>query len=178
VSKATTRSLIALSVLAILSGCGQKAASPGPTPAAAPAKETAEQVKKAHAQASAHEVNVDLSNIAKAEGGKTVAEVYAATDLLAGQKVSVRGKVVKANPNIMGKNWVHVRDGSGAEGSNDLTATTAKTELPHVGDLVVVSGTVATNKDFGMGYTYPVLIENAEVKVEATAPEADEAHSK
>jgi hypothetical protein len=76
-----------------------------------------------------------------------------------------RGKVVKTNPNIMGKNWLHVRDGSGAEGTNDLTVTTAGT-APNVGDTVVVKGTVALEKDFGMGYQYDIIVEDAEVTVE------------
>ena len=94
---------------------------------------------------------VDLSGIAKAEGGKTVAEVFAEKDALAGKPVTVRGKVVKVNAGIMGKNWLHVRDGSGAEGTNDLTVTTAA-ELPALGATVVVIGPVTLNKDFGMGY--------------------------
>jgi hypothetical protein len=68
----------------------------------------------------------------------------------------------------MGKNWLHVRDGSGAEGTNDLTITTAGT-LPNVGDTVVVTGNVALNKDFGMGYAYDVLVEDAQVTVEPAA---------
>jgi hypothetical protein len=95
---------------------------------------------------------VDLSGIAKADGGKTIAEVFAEKAALAGQKVVIRAKVVKANPNIMGKNWLHVRDGSGSEGTNDLTVTTGGT-VPNVGDTVLVKGTVALNKDFGMGYS-------------------------
>jgi hypothetical protein len=113
---------------------------------------------------------VDLAGIAKAEGGKTVAEVFAEKDQLAGQKVTVRGKVVKANSGIMGKDWVHVRDGSGAEGANDLTVTAnAGAATVKVGDTVLVTGTVALNKDFGMGYQYPVIVEDAEVKAEAAA---------
>ena len=77
-----------------------------------------------------------------------LAEVFAGKDQLAGKPVVVRGKVVKTNANIMGKNWLHVRDGSGAEGTNDLTVTMAGT-APNVGDTVVVKGTVALNKDFG-----------------------------
>jgi hypothetical protein len=65
----------------------------------------------------------------------------------------------------MGKNWLHVRDGSGAEGTNDLTVTTAGA-MPNVGDTVVVTGPVVLNKDFGMGYQYDVLIEDAQVTVE------------
>jgi hypothetical protein len=108
---------------------------------------------------------VDLTGIAKAEGGKTVAEVFAEKDQLAGKPVTFRGKVVKTNADIMGKNWLHVRDGSGAEGTNDLTVTTAGA-IPNVGDTVVVTGPVVLNKDFGMGYTYEVLIEDAQVTVE------------
>jgi hypothetical protein len=65
----------------------------------------------------------------------------------------------------MGKNWLHVRDGSGAEGTNDLTVTTASV-LPEVGSTVVVSGPLTLDKDFGMGYQYDVIIEDAEVVVE------------
>jgi hypothetical protein len=108
---------------------------------------------------------VELTGIAKAEGGKTVAEVFAEKDQLAGKPVTFRGKVVKTNANIMGKNWLHVRDGSGADGTNDLTVTTAGA-IPNVGDTVVVTGPVVLNKDFGMGYTYEVLIEDAQVTVE------------
>ena len=108
---------------------------------------------------------VDLSGIAKADGGKTVAEVFAEKDALAGKPVAVRGKVVKVNGGIMGKNWLHVRDGSGADGTNDLTVTTAA-ELPALGATVVVIGPVTLNKDFGMGYAYDVIVEDAEIKVE------------
>jgi hypothetical protein len=110
---------------------------------------------------------VDLSGIEKAEGGKTVAEVFAEKGTLAGKAVTVRGKVVKTNAAIMDRNWLHVRDGSGAEGTNDLTVTTSGA-LPKVGDTVVVTGEVSLNKDFGMGYAYDVIVEGAEVTVEAT----------
>jgi len=107
---------------------------------------------------------VDLSGIVKAEGGKTVAEIFAAKDSLKGQPAKVRGRVVKYNPNIMGKNWLHIRDGSGGEGSNDLLITTAAEAK--IGDKVLVSGTVVVNQDFGSGYKYSVMVENAKVVVE------------
>ncbi len=110
------------------------------------------------------QAKVDLSGIKKAAGGRTVAEVYADKAKLSGQTIMVRGKVVKYNPNIMGKNWVHIRDGSGSEGSNDLLFTTEANVK--VGDTVLVTGTVATNKDFGANYKYSVMLENAKVKVE------------
>jgi hypothetical protein len=114
---------------------------------------------------------VDLAGIAKPEGGKTVAEIYAEKDALANQRVTLRGKVVKANRGVMNQDWLHVRDGSGSEGSNDLTVTSTSAPA-NVGDTVLVTGTVVTNKDFGMGYQYPVLVEQAEVKVETAAAAA------
>jgi hypothetical protein len=107
---------------------------------------------------------MDFSRITKASGGKTIAEIYAQKTQLAGKKTAVRGKVVKYNAGIMGKNWIHLKDGTGAEGSNDLAVTT-KTEAK-VGDTVLVRGNVATDKDYGYGYKYPVIIEDAEVTVE------------
>lgn len=97
--------------------------------------------------------------VPKAEGGYTVAEVFAQADELAGQEVLLRGEVVKYNAGIMGKNWLHVRDGSGAAGTNDLTVTTDGTAS--VGDVLLIRGKLSTNKDFGAGYSYSVIIEDA-----------------
>ena len=157
---------LALAVLVALSGCAKKepAAETAKAPEA-PAATAAPQMPADHPAAEPGAA-VDLSGIAKADGGKTVAEVFAEKDALGGQPVIVRGKVVKVNAGIMGKNWLHVRDGSGAEGTNDLTVTTAG-ELPALGATVVVTGPVTLNKDFGMGYAYDVIVEDAEVKVEA-----------
>jgi len=165
VSKATHASLLALTVVAILAGCSKKEPAPAETAAApttAPAATEAPAMPADHPAAKPGE-EVDLSGIAKAEGGKTVAEVFAEKASLAGKPVTVRGKVVKVNGGIMGKNWLHVRDGSGAEGTNDLTVTTSG-ELPELGTIVVVTGPVTLDKDFGMGYQYAVILEDAEVK--------------
>jgi hypothetical protein len=72
--------------------------------------------------------------------------------------------VVKYNPSIMGKNWAHLRDGSGSakDNTNDVLVTTK--EQVKLGDVVTVKGVVRTDKDFGAGYTYKVLIEDATVQ--------------
>lgn len=106
----------------------------------------------------------DLSNIKRADGGQTIAEVYAGAPKLTGRKVALRGRVVKYNGGILGKNWLHLRDGSGAEGTNDLTITSLG--KAKVGDLVVVTGTLAANRDFGGGYHYPLIVEDATLVVE------------
>ena len=110
------------------------------------------------------ETTVDLSGITVAEGGVTIEDMFTKKAELAGKSVSVRGKVVKFTPEIMGKNWIHLQDGTGAEGTSDLTVTTSATAK--MGDTVTVSGVVVIDKDFGYGYAYDVIIEDAEVTVE------------
>jgi hypothetical protein len=100
---------------------------------------------------------------AEGERGRTVAEVWKQRAELKDAQVAVRGRVVKFMPAIMGKNWLHLRDGSGsaAAGDDDLTVTTDATVV--VGDVVVMIGTVRVDRDFGSGYSYPVLIEEATI---------------
>ncbi len=98
------------------------------------------------------------------KGIRTVAELYANRDSLKGQQVQVRGRVIKFSPGIMGKNFVHIQDGSGQDGNNDLTVTTQ--EAVQVGDRVVVSGTLGTDKNFGAGYSYKVILEEATLQKE------------
>lgn len=100
----------------------------------------------------------DIS-ITPAEGAVTIAEVYANKSDYAGEKVTVTGKVTKVNVDIMGKNWIHIQDGTSHEGDFDLTVTTM--DLPAVEDTVTFIGTIALDKDFGAGYKYDVIMENA-----------------
>jgi len=106
----------------------------------------------------------DLKNIKRAEGGQTVEEIVKGKAKFGGKPIAVRGRVVKFNRAIMGKNWLHIRDGSGGEGTNDLTVTTQATVK--VGDLVLVTGTLSVDKDFGSGYKYGLIVEDAKVTVE------------
>lgn len=116
--------------------------------------------------AAAAPAKVDLTGIQRADGGKTVSEIFAGQKKLAGKSVSVRGKVVKYNAQIMGKNWLHIRDGSGSadKSDNDLTVTTGTPAK--LGDTVLVTGIVTLNKDFGAGYKYTVILDDAQVTVE------------
>jgi hypothetical protein len=106
------------------------------------------------------------AKVAKASGAnaRTVAEITGKPADLKDKPVLLRGKVVKYNPSIMGKNWAHLRDGSGSakDNTNDVLVTTK--EQVKLGDVVTVKGVVRTDKDFGAGYTYKVLIEDATVQ--------------
>lgn len=105
--------------------------------------------------------DIGAIKVPKAEGGKTVAEVWASRTSLNGKEVVVRGKVVKFLAGIMGRNWIHLQDGTGDVGTNDLTVTTEQTAA--VGDVVAIKGTLAVDKDFGGGYRYAVIVEKASV---------------
>lgn len=107
---------------------------------------------------------LSFSNIARAAGGRTVAELYAEKAQWAGRTVAVRGRVAKFSPAIMDRNWIHIQDGTGKDATADLTITT--TNMVKVGDLIVADGLVATNKIFGHGYAYEILMENAKISVE------------
>lgn len=163
-SKTRVSSTLAIFIVTILTGCNKE---PAPTPVGAtpPAAAAPVAMPEAH-PAAKPSAAVDVSGISAPAGGVTVAELFAQKDALAGTKVVVRGKVVKVAAAIMDRDWVHVRDGSGEDGKNDLTVTTKSQPRARVGDTVLVTGIVTTNKDLGMGYKYDVIIEDGEVKIE------------
>ncbi len=146
---------------AVMVGGAQAAAMPGGMPAGHPSPDAAAD---GHARPEVPKSDVDMSGLSKPAGGKTVAEIFAEKDALAGQEVTIRAKVVKFSPEIMGTNWLHLQDGTGGAGTNDLTITSAATA--NVGDTILAKGVLTVNKDFGFGYKYDVIIEKAEVTVE------------
>ena len=160
----------------LLTGCqnsstqqsAEQAAAPTPMTQEAPhaPEATEEDLGASHAgvQSTTGDVTIEPGSIAKAD--YTVAEMYEKKADVNGKAVKLRGKVVKFSAGIMGKNWVHLRDGSGTEGAgtNDLTVTTQANAV--VGDTVVVSGTATADKDFGAGYNYLIIVEDAEITVE------------
>ncbi len=99
--------------------------------------------------------------IASDPAQKTVEAVYQEKDQLKDKQVQVRGKIVKVNNQIMGRNFLHLQDGTGQQGTNDLTVTSQ--EFAKVGDEVVITGVVSINVDFGSGYNYPLLVEKATI---------------
>lgn len=95
------------------------------------------------------------------EGVISVKEIFANMEKYQGQKVKLHGRVVKFNQNIMGKNWIHLQDGTGDPGSDDITITTP--DITKVGSLITIEGTLITNKDYGSGYFYDCIIEEGHI---------------
>jgi hypothetical protein len=132
----------------------------GPTPPESPAQMAAQ-----HRAAAEGPEDVKVAKIARAPGpdGKTVEELFGQRTALREKKVTVKGQVVKFSPGIMGRNWIHLRDGTGSkEKKNDDVTVTTQDDVK-VGDVVTVKGTVRLDKDFGAGYAYPVILEDAKV---------------
>jgi hypothetical protein len=95
------------------------------------------------------------------KGGTTIANLYINKNDYDGKLVKVRGKVTKYNDNIMGKNWIHLNDGTNSLGNRDFVIT-SKMETK-VGDVITVEGKLSIHVDLGSGYRYEVMIEEAKV---------------
>jgi hypothetical protein len=160
----TRLALFSVIVAASLAACSKQPAQnarPDGTGQTAPA--SAPQMAPSHAPAT---VPPEQGSVAAPSAPSTVtpiADVWANRKTLAGKAVTVHGKVVKFNGGILGRNWVHIQDGTGKpdDKTNDLTVTTA--DEAAVGDQITVTGTVGIDRDFTAGYAYPVIVENAHI---------------
>jgi hypothetical protein len=101
------------------------------------------------------------ARVAPPEGGTSIADVYAKKDGLRDREVVIRGTVVKYNAGILGKNWLHLRDGSGSDAAGDHDVTVTTLDSARVGETVTARGTVRVDKDLGAGYKFAVLVEDA-----------------
>lgn len=105
-------------------------------------------------------INVSDINIEPIEGGITIAALFENGEQYADKTIMVRGKVVKINKAIMNKNWIHLQDGTSFEGKYDLTLTTTQDNVK-IGEIATYEGKVAVKKDFGSGYSYELIVEEA-----------------
>ena len=92
----------------------------------------------------------------------TIAELFSKKEAYAGKTIKVKGQVTKYSPEIMNKNWIHLQDGTENNGKFDLTITSTK--AVKVGDIVTLEGKISLNKDFGYGYLFEVMMEDAVIK--------------
>ncbi|SMO72984.1 hypothetical protein SAMN06265379_10639 [Saccharicrinis carchari] len=106
--------------------------------------------------------NSDVS-IQKSEGELTIAQIFADPQRYANKQVEIKGTVVKVNKSIMGKNWIHLQDGTGHNDKFDLTLTS--NQVPPINQVQSFKGTLNLNKDFGAGYFYEVIVEDAEMMI-------------
>ncbi len=153
---------------------GAPSSAPSSAPASAPASATGEEAagvnphdeKAVSPGAGVPNPQVEVDGLSKPEGGQTIEEIFAGRAALSGKVVKLRGRVVKVNNQIMGRNWIHIQDGTGQSqsGTHDLTVTTAA-EVS-VGSTALVEGTLVLNKDFGAGYKFALIIEDAKVTPE------------
>jgi hypothetical protein len=100
-------------------------------------------------------------SVTPAENGLSIAKLFADRANFGGKTIKMKGQVVKVNEEVMGKNWIHIQDGT-KDGENfDLTITTL--DKVKVDDVVTFEGTITLKKDFGAGYFYEVIMEDAKL---------------
>ena len=105
------------------------------------------------------EQSAQAIRLAPSSGGLSIEAVFGRRVQLDGQSIEVRGRVVKVNRDIFDKHWYHLVDGTGVEGTNDLTVTS--TDDAQVGDVVTAKGRLVADKDLGFGYRYDAILEDA-----------------
>jgi hypothetical protein len=115
----------------------------------------------AHGQFSQEPAAGLIKEINKVESGNTIAEIHARKDELDGDTIRVRGQVTRFTADILEKNWIHIRDSST---TNDLTVTTDATVA--IDDVVIIEGKLELDKNYGYGYVYPVILEDAKITKE------------
>jgi hypothetical protein len=96
------------------------------------------------------------------KGVTSIAELYSNKKMYEGKMVSVKGVVTKYNAQIMGKNWIHLQDGTEKDGKFDLTIATK--EIAKLGETIILTGKLSVDKDFGYGYKYEIILEDAVIK--------------
>lgn len=100
-------------------------------------------------------------SVEPAAGGITIAQLYNNPEIYSGKVVRIKGKVIKINSGIMKRNWLHIQDGTSSGNNFDLTITS--NDKAAVGDEITFEGKISLDKDFGYGYTYKVLMEDAKI---------------
>jgi hypothetical protein len=148
--------------------------SPHPTgsamPPASPHGSASADLGGMHGSPTAAGDAVPVGKVDKADGptGYRIAELFEKRDAIAGKTVRVRGVIVKITPEVLGRTFAHLRDGSGSadKGTHDLTITIKGATLPPVGTTTLVEGTLNKDIDFGSGYRYPILLEGVRTVTE------------
>lgn len=120
---------------------------------------TPDEMKKIHTGAISTEKQ-DI-RIEPLKDGKTIQQIYSDKLSLGGEVIKTKGKVVKFNKQIMKRNWIHIQDGTSEGDYFDLVITSD--EEVQVGDIIIAEGKLSIDKDFGAGYFFPIIIEDASI---------------
>ncbi|MEO1010986.1 MAG: GW dipeptide domain-containing protein [Bacteroidota bacterium] len=90
------------------------------------------------------------------KGLVTIAELVRNPKMYEGHSVEISGTCTKVNTGIMGRNWLHLKDGS----KDDYDLVVTSNAIVPAGTEISLRALVVLNRDFGAGYSYDVLLEN------------------
>lgn len=98
---------------------------------------------------------------ARGSNAHVIAQLSAQRAQLTGKRVRVRGQVTKVTAGVQGHTFFHLRDGKPGdpEPASDLVVTSDST--PERGQVATFEGTLRSDVNIGIGYSYPILLENA-----------------
>lgn len=89
----------------------------------------------------------------------SIAELLKDPAAYEGKVVELTGTCTKINEGILGRNWLHLKDGTAD--SEDLVITSS--DLVDLDSEITIRAIVSLNRDFGAGYSYDVLLEEGKV---------------
>jgi hypothetical protein len=136
------------------------ASAPGSSPSSAPVSAPASGAASASAAPAPKR-----GEFALPPGGVSVEALWLDRKKWVGKVVKLRGRAVKVTSGLVGGlHWVHLQDGSGGPGTNDIIVTTSSPVT--VGDTIAVEGTLVLNKELGPSMKFEALVHNAKVTVE------------
>ena len=151
------KNLSGLVLLIALYSCGR----PNAGPLQLEPDENTVNSKSVNEQFHAAKVDIEKKDVKPepCQGCITISGLIGNKESYSGKVVRMRGTVTKVNPEIMGKNWIHIQDGTEANGVFDLTITSSG--MAEVGETVTFEGKILLNQDFGFGYNYDILMSDA-----------------
>jgi len=150
------RIIFGITILAVFASC--KNQNKNLSYDSKPASEKEEQMEMPPSHGMKPKVEVQEIELNKAKDITDIAEIFAYKTKFEGKILKVMGVVTKFNADILGKNWLHLQDGTNYEGKYDFSANSNEKFI--VGDTVVIEGTLTLDKDLGAGYFYEVILED------------------
>ena len=98
---------------------------------------------------------------ARGSNAHAISQLSAQRAQLAGQRVRVRGQVTKVTAGVQGRTFFHLRDGKPGAQSPEADLVVTSDATPERGQVATFEGTLRADADVGIGFKYPILLENA-----------------
>lgn len=124
-----------------------------------PVKHGMDDVPSAAGNPESNDAQTTPGKVVNVKGSVRIADLVANPQNYGGKTIQLSGQCVKVNPDIMGRNWIHLKDGS----QDDFDLVVTSDQMVDVGAVVTMTGVVGLDRDFGAGYRYSIIVEGGVV---------------